>query len=164
MADSNTIYPSKWLDRMINALKEPGVVCVCGRYSFIADKGYPRWQLNIHEKLKDLIAEVRHFNRPYLNAYGLSMGFVTAYALKAGYVPHLITGEDGRMCFDLMQYGKVAQVRDSDARVWTHPATLKREGSLIKASFNRIVRELHRIHTMFYPMEPHDTKTSANDE
>lgn len=164
VADSDVIYPELWLDKMVGELQRPGVVCVYGRYSFIAEDGYPRWQLYIHERLKDIVAEFRHFKRPYLNAYGLSMGFVREYALKEGYVMHLIRGEDGRMCFDLMQYGKIKQVKDRDARVWTYPRTLKREGTLGQALFNRVVKEIKRIPQMFYAMRQHDTKTSTNED
>jgi glycosyltransferase involved in cell wall biosynthesis len=164
MADSDAIYPELWLDKMVNELEQPGVACVYGRYSFIAEEGFPRWQLFIHEKLKDFIAELRHFKRPYLNAYGLSMGFIKEYALKEGYVMHLIRGEDGRMCFDLMRYGKVKQVKSPEARVWTYPRTLRREGSLKQAIFNRIVKEIRRIPSMFYSMRPHNTKVSTNDD
>jgi glycosyltransferase involved in cell wall biosynthesis len=163
MADSDAIYPRLWLEEMVKALLQPDVVCVYGRYSFIAEDGFPRWQLSIHEKLKDIIAELRHFKRPYLNAYGISMGFIKEYALRVGYVMHLIRGEDGRMCFDLMQYGKVKQVKARQARIWTYPRTLKREGSLKQAIFNRIMKELQRLHTFFYPLPAHNTKTSTND-
>jgi glycosyltransferase involved in cell wall biosynthesis len=164
MADADCIYPKRWLDIMVDELREPGVSCVYGRYSFIAQEGYPRWQLWMHEKMHDALAELRHLKRPYLNACGSSMGFVKEYALKAGYVMRGIRGEDGRMCFDLMQYGTVKQVRAGSARIWTFPRALQRDGSLGKAIYNRIVKELHRIHTMFYPCPMHNTKTSANED
>jgi glycosyltransferase involved in cell wall biosynthesis len=164
MADADAIYPCMWLERMVNALQKPGVVCVYGRYSFIAEEGYPRWQLFIHEKMKDMVAGLRHFKRPYLNAFGLSMGFIKEYALKVGYVMHMIRGEDGRMCFDLMKYGKVLQVKSNSARIWTYPRTLKKDGSLGKALINRVVKEINRLPKMFFPMAAHDTKTSANEE
>jgi glycosyltransferase involved in cell wall biosynthesis len=162
-ADADAIYPPDWLDKMTAELEKPGVVCVYGRYSFIAEEGFPRWQLSIFEKMKDIVAELRHFKRPFLNTYGLSMGLVREYALKVGYVMRVVRGEDGRMCFDLMQFGKVRQVKARDARVWTFPRTLRKEGSLTQAMINRVTKEFKRFHTMFSPMEPHDTKTSSND-
>ncbi|MCH5720425.1 glycosyltransferase family 2 protein [Niabella hibiscisoli] len=76
LADADCIYAEGWIEEMMNYLTKPGVVCVYGRYSFIPEQKYPRWQLYIFEKLKDVIAELRHFKRPYLNAYGISMGYV----------------------------------------------------------------------------------------
>src|SRR5690606_38122380 len=138
-------------------------VCVYGRYSFIEDTDYPRWKLFLLEKLKDVIAEVRHFKRPYLNAYGISMGYIKELGLKVGYVNYKIWGDDGRLCFDLMNYGIVKQVKSESARVWTDPRTLQRDGSLKKALYNRIKKEIGRFSTLFIPHPPHDTKTSKND-
>lgn len=163
LADADCFYPETWVDEMINVLDQPGIVCVYGRYSFISEPGYPRWKLFFLEKLKDLIAEVRHLKRPYLNAYGISMGYVTEYGLKVGYVMHKIRGEDGRLCFDLMKYGKVKQMKSNSARVWTSPRTLQQDGSFSKALFNRLTKESKRFFTLFKPREPHDTKTSANN-
>src|SRR5690606_28868491 len=81
LADADCIYPECWIDAMMDKLTLPGIVCVYGRYSFIADKGFPRWKLFLYEVLKDLIAELRHFKRPYLNALGMSMGYIKALGL-----------------------------------------------------------------------------------
>lgn len=161
-ADADCIYPSGWLDAMVDGLKKHDVVCVYGRYSFLEDEGYPRWKLFVLEKLKDVIAEVRHLKRPYLNAYGISMGYVKDLGLKVGYVRHKIRGEDGRLCFDLMQYGKVKQVRAAAARAWTEPRTLQRDGSFNKALRSRIKIEASRFSSLFVSLAPHDTKTSKN--
>lgn len=162
-ADADAIYPPDWLDRMTTELSKPDVVCVYGRYSFISEPGYPRWQLSIFETMKDIVAELRHFKRPFLNTYGISMGVVKEYAAKIGYVMRVIRGEDGRMCFDLMQFGKVRQVKARDARVWTFPRTLKKDGTLKQALINRVAKEVKRFHTLLRPMAAHDTKTSTND-
>lgn len=163
LADADCYYPSCWVDEMVKVLQRPGVVCVYGRYSFLPEPGFPRWKLFLMEKLKDMIAEVRHLKRPYLNAYGMSMGYVREYGLKVGYVMHKIRGEDGRMCFDLMQFGEVRQVRSNRARVWTSPRTLQQDGSLGNALRTRVLKEMKRITSMLKPLPPHDTKTSTND-
>src|SRR5690606_12626695 len=115
LADADCLYPDCWLNEMMKVLTQPGVVCVYGRYSFISEERYPRWKLYSLEKMKDIIAEIRHLKRPYLNAYGISMGYVKEYGLKVGYVMYKIWGDDGRLCFDLMSYGKVKQVRSNKA-------------------------------------------------
>ncbi|MCD6011759.1 MAG: glycosyl transferase [Flavipsychrobacter sp.] len=163
IADADAIYPDVWIDEMVHELLQPEVVCVYGRYSFIGERDYPRWMLYIHEKLKDIVAELRQFKRPFLNAYGISMGFVREYALKVGYVMRNIRGEDGRMCFDLMRFGKIRQLRLDKARAWTFPRVFKKEGSLRHAILNRVKKELNRLPEMFYSMPVHDTKASANE-
>lgn len=163
LADADCIYPDGWMNAMIDTLSKPGVVCVYGRYSFISEPRYPRWKLFMLEKMKDVIAEVRHFKRPFLNAYGISMGYVKEYGLKVGYVMYKIWGDDGRLAFDLMQFGKIKQVKSDAARPWTSPRTLDRDGSFGKAMKARLVKEVKRFFSMFKPLAPHDTKTSTND-
>jgi cellulose synthase/poly-beta-1,6-N-acetylglucosamine synthase-like glycosyltransferase len=150
LADSDCIYPSCWADNLMNALQKPGVVSVYGRYSFIEEPGFPRWQLSILETLKDAIAEVRHIKKPYLNSYGMSMGFVKEYGLIEKFYNNNTRGEDGRMCFDLMKYGKVRQVRSNKSRVWTGPRTLKKEGSFIQVLTTRLLKEVKRLSIYFH--------------
>ena len=150
LADSDCIYPPNWADRLLNALQKPGVISVYGRYSFISEAGFPRWQLSILETLKDGIAEVRHIKRPFLNSYGMSMGYVKEYGLKEGFYNNNTRGEDGRMCYDLMKYGKVIAVKSADSRVWTGPRTLKKEGSFATALKTRVVKEIKRFSIYFH--------------
>lgn len=162
LADADCVYPPCWLDDMMAVLNRKGVVCVYGRYSFIPERGYPRWKLFLLERMKDVIAELRHFKRPYLNAYGISMGYVRELGLKVGYVMYKIWGDDGRLCFDLMPFGKVKQVKSNRARAWTSPRTLQRDGNIGRALYNRIKKEIKRLTSMLRPLPPHDTKTSKN--
>src|SRR5690606_37809247 len=82
LADADCIYPICWISKMVEKLQEPNVICVYGRYSFIGENDLPRWKLFFFEKLKDVISEIRHIKRPYLNAYGMSMGYVRELGLK----------------------------------------------------------------------------------
>lgn len=141
LADADCFYPDCWLSEMMKVLQQPGVVAVYGRYSFISEPGFPRWQLAIMEKMKDIIAGYRHINRPYLNTYGISMGYLKETGLKVGYVMANIRGEDGRLSYGMMQYGKIKQVKANEARAWTGPRTLQKEGSLLKVITNRIMKE-----------------------
>ncbi len=163
LADADCLYPEGYIDEMMKVLQKPGVACVYGRYSFIPEPGYPRWKLKMLEKMKDVIAGFRHINRPYLNAYGISMGYVKEFGLKAGYIMVNVRGDDGRLAFDMMKYGKIKQVTSDKARPWTSPRTLDRDGSFFKAITNRILREFKRSYKMLSSEKPHDTKTSAND-
>ncbi|WP_020597999.1 glycosyltransferase family 2 protein [Spirosoma panaciterrae] len=162
-ADSDGLYPPDWTNELMAVLQQPGVVCVYGRYSFIPSPGFPRWKLTMLETMKDTIAELRHLKRPHLNAYGISLGYVREYALKVGYVMHKIRGEDGRMCFDLMNYGTVKQVKSRKARVWTGTRTLEKDGSFSRTVWLKVGIELRRFRSLFVPQAPHDTKTSTNN-
>jgi len=164
LADADCLYPQVWVDEMMKVLQQPGVVCVYGRYSFLPEEGYPRWQLFVLEKMKDVIASYRQIKRPYLNTYGISMGYIKEFGLKAGYVMANIRGEDGRLAFDMMKYGKIMPVKANAARPWTGPRTLDRDGSFAKALSNRIIREIKRSAKMLRSEKIHDTKSSTNDD
>jgi hypothetical protein len=94
----------------------------------------------------------------------MTMGYKRELGMKVGFVDHHIRGEDGRMCFQLMQLGDVKQVRDRSVRVWTLPRTLDKEGGLIHSLFARVVLELSRIKDYFTKLAPHDVNTSENYE
>lgn len=156
LADADCIYPSYWIEKMVKVLDKKDVVCVYGRYSFISEKKFPRWQLYFLEKMKDIISEFRQINRPYFNAYGLSMGYVKDLGLKVGFIETNFWGDDGQLCLGLMKYGKVKQVRSNKARVWTGPRTLQRDGNLSQAIWVRVSKELKRFFRNFNSKLPED--------
>lgn len=156
LADADCFYPSCWVEEMINILQKQDVVCVYGRYSFISEPEFPRWKLYLLEKMKDVISEFRQLNRPYFNAYGLSMGYIRELGLKVGFIETNFWGDDGQLCMGLMKYGKVRQVRSNKARVWTGPRTLQRDGSLGNAFSIRIKKEVKRFFRNFNSKLPED--------
>jgi glycosyltransferase involved in cell wall biosynthesis len=167
LADADCFYPECWVDEMIQVLAKPGVVCVYGRYSFISEAGYPRWKLTALETMKDIIAEFRHIKRPYFNAYGLSMGYVKEYGLKVGIIMTRFWGDDGKLCLDLMPYGKIKQVRSNRARAWTGPRTLQRSGSFAQALSERLQKEVTRFFANFHsriPADQNDPKFSKKGQ
>ncbi|QNF32352.1 glycosyltransferase family 2 protein [Adhaeribacter swui] len=161
-ADADCFYPTCWIDEMMKVLQQPNVVCVYGRYSFISEPGFPRWKLAILESMKDMIAEVRHIKRPYFNAFGISMGYVKEYGLKIGFIKINRRGEDGQLCLDLMQYGKVKQVRSNAARAWTGTRTLQRSGNFFQALNSRISHEIGRFFNNFHSRLPKEKEVSKN--
>jgi glycosyltransferase involved in cell wall biosynthesis len=165
LADSDCIYPDCWVETMTRNLEKKGIVCVYGRYSFIDEKDYPRYKLFILESLKNVISELRHFKRPFLNCYGMSMGFIKELGLKEGFYMNYTRGEDGRMCYDLMKYGRVKQIRSNKNRIWTGVRTIKKNGSFIKAISQRIFTEIKRMGIYFNLKfnEPHPTKESDSN-
>ncbi|SKB82355.1 glycosyltransferase family 2 protein [Daejeonella lutea] len=156
LADADCLYPDCWVDEMIKVLSKQDVVCVYGRYSFLNEVHYPRWQLAIFEKMKDVVAEYRHINRPYFNAYGISMGFIKELGLRVGFIQTGFWGDDGQLCLALMKYGKVKQVRSNKARAWTSPRTLQRDGGFGQALRSRLIKELKRFTFNLHSKLPKD--------
>jgi glycosyltransferase involved in cell wall biosynthesis len=159
LADADCLYPVKWMDEMLAVLSKPGVVVVYGRYSFISEPGFPRWKLSVLETLKNAISELRHIKRPFMNTFGLSMGYVKELGLKVGFLKNNFWGDDGRLTYDLMPYGKIRQVKSVKAIVWTDPRTLKRDGTLGQAFRKRISKEIKLFTEYFHRrMKVHASK------
>lgn len=144
-ADADCFYPNCWVDEMTKVLKQDGVVCIYGRYSFIGEPAFPRWKLSVLEKMKDTMAGIRHAKQPYFNTFGISMGYVKEYGLKIGFIKINRRGEDGQLCMEMMKYGKVKQVKSRKARVWTGVRTLSQNGSFMNVVLSRIKEELKRF-------------------
>jgi len=161
-ADADCLYPETWIEGMIKKLKQTNAVCVYGRYSFIGNNKTSRLKLFLYEKIKDVIAELRNYKRPHMNSVGLNMGFIKEYMQKVGFVRRDVRGEDGRMCFDLMRYGKIVYVKNNSLRVWTGTRTLDKDGSIFRAMKLRVVKELRRLADYIKIHPHHDTKTSHN--
>jgi glycosyltransferase involved in cell wall biosynthesis len=159
LADADCIYPDCWVDKMMNVLEIPGVVCVYGRYSFISEPGFPRWQLKGLEIMKDFIAELRHINQPYLNTFGISMGYVKEFGLKVGFIKTRFWGDDGQLALGLLDYGRIKQVRSNKARVWTGPRSLQRDGTIFMAFKARVIKESRRFLAYFKKQAPERMKT-----
>lgn len=162
MGDADCFYPPGWIERMATEIRKPGVACVYGGYSFLTNSYYRSIGLWMYEKLRNILVVIRHFKRPYLNTLGMSMAYPKNLGLQVGFIDSDIRGEDGRMCFDLMQFGKVIRLRDRSCNVWTGTRTLEKEGSLLKAFLNRLFFEVTRLGQYLTPMKPHNTKTSKN--
>ncbi len=163
-ADADCVYPAQWIDLMTKTLMKKGNVFVYGRFSYVSDKKHPRWQLAIYEFARDMMSEMRHFKRPYLNTYGISLGYIRELGLKVGHLDKNIRGFDGRLCFDIMKFGKVAVVRSAKAKAWTGTRALDRDGSFFDAIVKRVFRELARFSDYFKKPKDHNTKESQNTD
>lgn len=161
-ADADCLYPERWIEIMYQKLSKPGVSFVYGKFSYLGDEKNARIKLWGFELLRDIMAEMRHFKRPYLNSYGISLGYIRENGLKEGYLDKNMRGFDGRLCFDMMKYGKVVAVRSAAAKAWTGTRALERDGSFATALKKRILREIARFDNYFTKAKPHNTKESQN--
>lgn len=162
LADADCIYPKKYVESLTGGLLKDDVVVVYGNYSFLTDSSL-RIGMFLYELLRNVAIRIRHIKRPYLNTLGISMGYVKKYGLKEGFIDFNTRGDDGRLTFDLMKYGKVKYVKSGKNQVWTSSRTLARDGSLAKAFFSRIAREISMLDKYFKKEKPHDTKSTVTD-
>ena len=162
-ADADCLYHEDWIETMLKALRGQEVVCVYGIYRFIGDHINGRLKLQSYELFRNLIVMIRGIRHSYLNARGGCMGYLRSAALTKGYDTRNLRGEDGRLCYDLMELGKVQAAKGEGASVWT---TVKAQGNASKSWSGGIIqnlyRELSRSVKYFQRPKTHDTKTSEN--
>jgi len=156
-ADSDTFYPPKWIDLMVEPmLTDSSITGVYGIYSFIPPVGQSRIGLFFYERAARMVSMFRKRKKEFMNVYGFNMGFVTevgretgGFQVKGARVYAGVKGsdfrneaEDGRMALNLQKKGRLQQVTHPEACVFTSSRRLMDDGSIAKAFFNRVKRSL----------------------
>ncbi|MBS1516398.1 MAG: glycosyltransferase [Bacteroidetes bacterium] len=149
-ADSDSLYPSNWIDSYVDALKDKSVSVAYGPYSFIPPGNTSRFTMGIYEIVSETLFALRRKRRGYLNVMGFNSGYRREDALKiGGYNLNRTIWEDGWMAFQLMKHGKIKFVKD--ARVWTEARRLMVDGSIWGAVKRRVKKEITRIYEYIFP-------------
>jgi glycosyltransferase involved in cell wall biosynthesis len=145
-ADSDTIYPSMWVDELVEALKNPGVTCVYGEYSFVPHEGMTRRQLAAYEIFSNLLFKLRRKRRDFLNVMGFNFAFRKEDGLKVG---GFNTGRkfwsDGWMAMQLAEIGQIKLLKTENTKVWTVPRKMVKDGGIMRTIFKRLGREKTKI-------------------
>lgn len=150
-ADSDSIYPSTWIDPYVEALKDSEVSCVYGTYSFIPSDKTTRASLAIYELVARSLFQIKRKNVECVNVMGFNFAFRREDGLKVGGYNHNlqrhITGrsEDGWMALTLMQVGKIKMVSTPQVTVWTSDRRLMADGSLGQAFIRRVKKEASKL-------------------
>lgn len=147
--DSDTMYPPKYVEMMVNTLERPGIVAVCSLWSYIPDEKHSRWGLKIYEAARDLHLWMQSFKRPELSVRGLVLAYRTEYAWKTGIRTDIIRGEDGYLALQLKQFGKIAFIRNRKARAVTGYGTVGADGSLFNSFKVRVAKGLKGLGGIF---------------
>lgn len=158
--DSDTMYPPKYVETMIDALERPGIVGVSSLWSYIPDKDHSSFGLTIYEAARDLYLWLQSFKRPELSVRGLVFAYRTEYARKTGIRTDIIRGEDGYLALQLKQFGKIAFVRNRKARAVTGYGTVGADGSLFNSFKVRVVKGLKGIGGIFTKKEDYKDEDS----
>ena len=149
-ADADSIYPADWGTQFVQTLlNRKNIAIVYGRYSFIPSKSTNRLGLAFHEFGGEIMFDRRKGIDLCINAVGFNTGFRKKQALAVGgYDPEKLEfenqrSEDGWLAQSLYKtFGEIVLV-PSPNRVWTSDRRLLDEGSLTKASMNRVFRYLN---------------------
>lgn len=156
--DADTMYPPLYIDRMMRLLSAPGVVGVSSLWSYIPDNGHSAFGLWVYETLRDIHLWLQHFKRPELSVRGLVFAYRVEPARQIGIRTDIIRGEDGYLAFRLKDHGRIAFLRDSDARPVTGYGTVAQSGGLWSSLLFRLRKYLRRADSIF------TSRSEYNDE
>ncbi|MDP4130756.1 MAG: glycosyltransferase family 2 protein [Bacteroidota bacterium] len=159
-ADADVYYPRDWVLKMVTPLiKDESIACVYSKHRFLPEPGFSPFKLYLLRKMRDVLIVLKSINRPWLNCYGMTMGYRKDQALAVGFDMRNLRGDDGRMAYDLTRFGKIRQV---NAPVYTHVRTLRQDGRMFQVILKRLKRELPHLFSNISRQKGHDTKTSSN--
>lgn len=147
--DSDTLYPPRYVETLVNKLEQKGVVGVSSLWSYIPDKQHSWLGLKLYELLRDIHLFLQSFKRPELSVRGLVFAYNAEYGKKVGYRVDIIRGEDGSMALGLKKYGKICFIRSRKARAITGYGTVGADGSLLNSFKVRAVKSLKSVSNLF---------------
>ncbi len=147
-ADSDTIYPPQWIDKMLSPLMNENTVMVYGNFSFIPGLNTSRIVYTGYEYVSDFSKWInKKFREEAVNIYGFNAAFRRLEGIAVGGFNHPPgTNEDGWLGLKLRNHfhKKLFEVKDRDALVWTSDRRIQLDGGLGKAIFKRIGRHLRQ--------------------
>jgi glycosyltransferase involved in cell wall biosynthesis len=141
-ADADTIYPSKWIDLMIEPLEHGMASLTYGSHSFLSTKSKHNTAYLAYEYLADLKKWLnRKFREEAVNVYGFNSAFIREEGLEVNGFDHPPgTNEDGWMAVKLRKHTgrRLFLQRNEAARAWTSNRRLMADGGLLKATIKRL--------------------------
>lgn len=147
--DSDTMYPPKYVELMVNRLEKKGIVGVSSLWGYIPDKDHSNTLIFFYELFRDMHLWIQSFNRPELSVRGLVFAYNINFAKQVGIRTDIIRGEDGFLAFKLKQFGKISFVHSRKARAITGYGTVGADGSFANSFKIRIVKGFGSIGKIF---------------
>lgn len=158
--DSDTLYPPKYVETLVNTLMRKGVVAVSSLWSYIPDERHPWLGVKCYELTRDIYLFLQSFKRPELSVRGLVFAYETEYGRKVGYRVELKRGEDGSMALGLKKYGKIRFVRSRKARAVTGYGTVDADGSFLNSFKVRAQKGFKNFGNLFIKKEKYEDDDS----
>ena len=153
--DVDTLYPSCYVDKMMEVLTKPDVSCVGTFWSFYPDEKHSAFGLFMFELIRDTFLWVQHFKRPELNIRGMTFAFRADYAKQVKIRTDIRRGEDGSLALELKRFGKIAFLYNRKARPVTGYGTLN-ESSLLESLWNRVKIQGKGITRIFHKTDHYE--------
>ena len=153
--DSDTLYPPRYYELMLERLMKSGVVAVSATWSYVSDDSHSKLGLRLYELSRDLFLWVQHFKRPELSVRGLVFAYDAELGKKVGYRVDIIRGEDGSMALALKKYGKIKFVHDCRCRAVTDYSTISNQ-SIWRSFLLRVKTQVHGLSRIFYKTDHYE--------
>lgn len=122
--DADTLYPSGYVNLMMEELQKKDVSCVSSFWSFFPDENHSSLGLRCYEFARDLFLYIQHFKRPELSVRGMVFAFKIDYARLVQIRTDIRRGEDGSLALSLKKYGKIVFLYNWKARPVTGYGTI----------------------------------------
>ncbi len=122
--DADTLYPSCYVNMMMDKLIKSDVSCVGTFWSFYPDENHSFLGLALFELVRDVFLWIQHFKRPELCIRGMTFAFRADYAKQVGIRTDIRRGEDGSLALSLKKYGKIVFLYSRKARPMTGYGTI----------------------------------------
>ncbi len=147
--DADTLYPSCYVDKMMEVLTKPDVSCVGTFWSFYPDEKHSAWSLFWFEFMRDTFLWIQHFKRPELCIRGMTFAFRADYARQVQIRTDIRRGEDGSLALSLKQSGRIAFLYNCRVRPMTGYGTLGKQ-SVWKSFVDHARYQLKGITRIFH--------------
>ncbi|MHA4895121.1 glycosyltransferase family 2 protein [Pedobacter sp. PWIIR3] len=147
-ADADTIYPLNWIELMVRPLENSNICLTYGRFGLLPTVGAGRAVYFIYEYITEISRWInKKIKDEAVNVYGFNSAFRREQGLAVDSFNHPPgTNEDGWLALKLRNngYGKLYQVRDIRAMVWTTDRRIQLDGGLLKGVVKRLKRTIFR--------------------
>lgn len=147
--DSDTIYPKKYIENIIDAFEKYNPVAISVQYSLIYNNWKEKYFFFIYELFRDIYNRFVCIKRPELVIRGLAFAHVVDLAKNYGYRCNILRGEDGSMAFLLSKHGKIKFLRKRSIRPLTISSLFNNSPSLLKPLLSKIGYELKNFRRYF---------------
>ena len=144
--DGDTIYPPKYVETMVNVLvADDKAVAACARWDFLPREGVSRVGMKMYEFFRNLHLKALAYKRPELAVRGMTLVVVSELAKRFGFRRDIKSGEDGSLVLNLKTLGRIIFIHNKKAIVMTGWRTMLKDGTLNKALWNRLKRQLRNV-------------------
>lgn len=147
--DGDTLYPSCYVDMMMEKMKGKGVVAVGGEYTYFPDDEHSALSLKLYEICRDIYHWAQHFKRPELVVRGMVFACDTHLAQQEGIRTELKRGEDGSLALSLKKYGRIVFLFSQKARAVTGYRAASRHGGMFGMFISQCKRIMSNLSSFF---------------